>query len=284
MRALVALFATLVFSLILMIEYPDVTIKPGRLSAGHHALDRDCMKCHALFRGAQAEKCVSCHRPEQIGRQRVDGTPVAATKTPFHQHLARADCAACHAVHLSERTGRAPVTFQHDVLAAAARGDCASCHGERRPADAVHERVGAQCAACHTTHGWRPATFDHRQVAAPEVSCVACHQQDRPADELHRQASDDCRKCHGTQVWLPSTFDHARFFRFDGHHPSTCANCHAAGQNFATYTCYGCHEHTPAKVAAEHREEGISDFENCVRCHRSGDEGGAGREGDEDEH
>jgi len=38
------------------------------------------------------------------------------------------------------------------------------------------------------------------------------------------------------------------------------------------YTCYGCHEHTPAKIRAEHEEEGIRDFSDCVQCHRSAQE------------
>jgi len=30
------------------------------------------------------------------------------------------------------------------------------------------------------------------------------------------------------------------------------------------YTCYGCHEHQPAQIITEHREEGIPSIENCV--------------------
>jgi hypothetical protein len=43
--------------------------------------------------------------------------------------------------------------------------------------------------------------------------------------------------------------------------------CHKA-QDYRAYTCYGCHEHTPANIRAEHQKEGIRDFENCVDCHR----------------
>ena len=46
--------------------------------------------------------------------------------------------------------------------------------------------------------------------------------------------------------------------------------CHT-GNDYSRYTCYGCHEHTPAKIRAEHQEEGISNFTNCVECHRSAD-------------
>ncbi len=54
------------------------------------------------------------------------------------------------------------------------------------------------------------------------------------------------------------------------------STCHV-GNDYKRYTCYGCHEHTPAKVRAEHEEEGIRDFENCVKCHRSGDKESAER-------
>jgi hypothetical protein len=54
--------------------------------------------------------------------------------------------------------------------------------------------------------------------------------------------------------------------------------------DYKKYTCYGCHEHTPAKIKREHLEEGIRNFDNCVECHRSGDKdeakGGEGKERD----
>src|SRR3546814_13592537 len=39
--------------------------------------------------------------------------------------------------------------------------------------------------------------------------------------------------------------------------------------NYKQYTCYGCHEHQPTKIITKHREEGLTNIENCVRCHRS---------------
>mgnify|MGYP003381731295 CR=1 FL=1 len=65
----------------------------------------------------------------------------------------------------------------------------------------------------------------------------------------------------------------------DGDHNATCVTCHTT-PDFKRYTCYGCHEHTPANIRSEHEEEGIRNFENCVECHRSADdEGGGGGEG-----
>ena len=46
---------------------------------------------------------------------------------------------------------------------------------------------------------------------------------------------------------------------------------------YDAYTCYGCHEHSRAKIRREHLEEGIRDYENCAECHRSGDEDEAER-------
>jgi len=295
-RSLIAFAATVIFSLVLAVLYPDLMIKPGELSAGHQSLNRDCFRCHALLQGAAVESCLSCHQLADIGRRTVAGAALPAggpagprkVKVQFHASLAQTECMACHALHSSIRHQR-DVTFQHDFLAAADRDDCASCHRQQKPANALHDRVEAACGACHTTGSWKGASFDHRRVAAA-TECAACHQKDRPADELHRQVTTGCASCHGTAGWRPATFDHARYFRFDTNHPSNCRTCHTDGASFATYSCYGCHEHSPARIAAEHREEGIRNFDNCVRCHRSGQEGeaegggeGRGRRGGEEE-
>ena len=48
-------------------------------------------------------------------------------------------------------------------------------------------------------------------------------------------------------------------------HWNTCRTCHET--SLSTYTCYGCHEHTPQNVIPKHSEEGIRDLTNCARCH-----------------
>ena len=272
MRLLIATVATLVLSLVLAVTYPDVMIKPGQLSEGHRSLDRDCLRCHALTQGASAANCLRCHHLVDIGRRTTAGAPLPATgsrKVAFHASLANTDCMECHTVHASARH-RQEVVFQHDLLAVADRQNCGACHLREKPADRLHERLRAGCVSCHNTRGWRPASFDHASLTAAS-NCLSCHQQDRPEDELHRQGSGSCGTCHGTRAWRPATFDHARYFRFDANHPADCRVCHTDSRSFAAYTCYGCHEHAPARIAAEHREEGISNFEDCARCHRSGE-------------
>jgi len=79
-----------------------------------------------------------------------------------------------------------------------------------------------------------------------------------------------CEQCHTPDGWEDATFDHAIFPVNHGREErvATCDTCHPNGTG--TYTCYGCHEHTPARVAADHREEGITDTTDCVRCHAGG--------------
>ena len=52
--------------------------------------------------------------------------------------------------------------------------------------------------------------------------------------------------------------------------------------DYKRYTCYGCHEHSLEKIRKEHEEEGIKQFDQCVECHRSGDDDAAkgGERGD----
>lgn len=199
-----------------------------------------------------------------------------------HQQLAT-DCFACHA----------PLRGARDQ-------DCLACHprerigrfrsnGEPIPASdtrpAFHQQLSdQQCLACHTEHRGRdpqPAMLDFRHdllQPALRERCESCHR--KPDDVLHRDIPGHCAQCHDTQGWSPAHFDHDRYFRLDRDHNVECSRCHGGG-DFSRYDCYGCHEHTPANIRAEHLEEGIRDFEDCVRCHRSADEPeGEGEGGD----
>ena len=93
----------------------------------------------------------------------------------------------------------------------------------------------------------------------------------------------NCAQCHKPPAWKPATFDHDKFFPLDKDHNAACVTCHV-GNNYNQYTCYGCHEHTPANVQAKHREEvGAVNLDQCVRCHRNasgeGEGGGRGERG-----
>ena len=193
----------------------------------------------------------------------------------------------------------------HAPFQGASAERCTSCHlavdiglrttkgvaipkSERQPA--FHQALTeANCMACHSDHP-RPrltrasaVKFEHALLKVDvRANCQSCHVA--PRDDLHRGETPACATCHQPAHWKPATFDHSRHFLLDRDHNTACTTCHLAG-NFKRYTCYGCHEHQQARIIAEHREEGINNIENCVRCHGSahGERSeGNGRERDKD--
>ncbi|MBF0375525.1 MAG: class III cytochrome C family protein [Alphaproteobacteria bacterium] len=190
---------------------------------------------------AQEGDCFACHDP-------FLGTPAKR----------------CESCHTPERIGR--FTTKGVPVAATIAGK-----------GAFHQTLkGAPCVACHSDHRgvakYRTATgrFAHAMLnEATRQQCATCHAA--PVDAAHRQANQACATCHRQERWKPATLDHSRLFALDRDHDVKCATCHT-GADYKTYTCYGCHEHSPAKIASEHREEGIRDYENCVRCHKNANE------------
>jgi hypothetical protein len=267
------LMLVIVFNLLVLVGlafvYPNLMISPGRLTRSHAALATDCFACHAPLRGPTANRCVACHAVADIGRLTTTGVPMTgkADRLPFHQALTRKDCMACHTDPAGVKlTQPLHPVFSHALLDADIRQRCASCHAS--PATPLHRQVGNRCAQCHTPEHWKPAAFKHASLAADRrQQCATCHTP--PKNALHRQISGNCQQCHGTTQWKPATFDHDPYFPLVGHHKARCATCHVQ-HDFSRYTCFGCHEHTPARIEAKHREEGIRDTTNCVKCHRRG--------------
>ena len=199
---------------------------------------------------------------------------------PAHAEI-NTDCFACHA-----------------PLRGAAADRCIKCHAladigvrttkgapvERKAVKAsFHQQLLEQdCMACHSDHTGprlterRGKRFSHQLLRADvRERCEACHKP--PADSLHRQVTGNCAQCHRQAGWKPATFAHDKLFLLDSDHNASCVTCHA-GSDYKRYTCYGCHEHQPDKIRRKHEKEGIRDFENCVKCHRSAEEK-EGREG-----
>lgn len=190
---------------------------------------------------------------------------------PAHRAL-QDDCFACHAPFRGASAKR-----------------CTSCHvvaeiglrttkgqpipkSSRKPP--FHQALAEpDCMACHSDHPKAPLSraagirFDHALLKADlRARCQSCHTA--PRDELHVGKPSLCSTCHQTSAWKPATFNHDRYFALDRDHNTRCTTCHQGG-NYRRYTCYGCHEHQPADIIAEHREEGITRIDNCVRCHLS---------------
>lgn len=205
---------------------------------------------------------------------------------PAHAEL-QGDCFACHAPFRGASAKRC--TTCHIVADIGLRTTKGVKISQGKQSRAFHQALTEpDCMACHSDHP-KPAlasaktvTFDHALLKADSrAKCQTCHVP--PKDELHRAQESVCSTCHQPSAWKPATFDHSRFFVLDRNHNTTCTTCHQGG-NYKRYTCYGCHEHQQANIIAEHREEGITRIDNCVRCHRSahgeaeGDRGGEDRE------
>jgi hypothetical protein len=110
-----------------------------------------------------------------------------------------------------------------------------------------------ECSQCHGDKAWKPAHFDHKLLAPAVLDrCESCH--NAPNDRTHRQTQGGCKSCHKTDAWKPATFDHDKYFVLDRDHQTSCETCHK-NNDYSRYTCYGCHEHSEAKVRAEHLEE-----------------------------
>lgn len=277
--ALISFIIALSLGLAGIILFPYYTINPGVMIEDHMYLKNDCLNCHSLGAGAQTEKCIECHQVSGIGLKKVSGRekePVNAKGNLLHQSIINIQCYDCHTEHNGLSRENATLKFRHDVLSADLQRECVKCHSPQKPADDIHKTLTANCSECHSTEAWKPSHFKHELLDEKLNECRGCHESKQPADVLHKSFGNavQCGQCHTTDKWKPSTFEHTKYFRFDGNHPSNCADCHDVNRTFESYTCYNCHEHSAAKIEREHLKEGIRNFSNCVECHRSGDEDG----------
>ncbi len=149
---------------------------------------------------------------------------------------------------------------------------CISCHAVAEMVSFHQNLIEQNCIACHNDHQGTQR-FSH-ELLLRSSECDTCHQ--KPKDALHQEMAENCAQCHSQTKWQPATFEHTKYFRFDSHHKSQCVTCHV-NNNYRQYSCYECHEHSRSNIRGEHLEEGISDYENCTECHRSGDEDEAER-------
>ena len=372
MQSRSALIGTTLVAGVLILAFPRVSLSPGPMTIGHEEIGNDCLACHTPLRGLPTEKCTRCHALDSIAIAGRGARPPNRADTALagmHQSFAETDCLECHTDHAGPDPPNATLEFSHQTLSRRFRQHCTTCHDGNRPVDDLHPELGDDCAACHTTTEWKPATFEHDQFAGSQTcldchqrgrpaderhdqggdeckdchtttewkpatvnhekfatshtctdchlrarpadelhrqvrdackdchtttewkpatvdhqkltrqACTACHDRKRPTDDLHRQAGNDCSACHTTTAWTPATFEHDQYFVLDRDHQATCRTCHADTGNYRSYTCYGCHEHSEARILRKHREERISNIGDCVRCHRSASEHEGGREG-----
>lgn len=260
-------------------------ISPGRLTRAHASLEgmSNCTQCHTLGQKVSNDKCLACHTEIKT---RVD------KNTGYHASRAVAgkDCATCHSEHHGlnfDMVRFDEANFDHQLTGypltgAHRRTDCRECHkpdfvdepklkrlpetylGLDRACASCHEdyhqrTLTNQCAECHTTEAFAPATkFNHSSTQFPlagkhqAVSCEACHKNEtrngKPfqvfagvpfnscnnchQDPHQNNLGNDCKQCHNEQSFTSRTalnkFNHNRtnFPLRGAHQPLNCASCH----------------------------------------------------------
>jgi hypothetical protein len=184
--------------------YPHLMVGPGKLIAGHKQLESDCFACHTSFTGANSAKCVSCHKPAEIGRLTSAGLPLnkPKTSTPFHQKLISQDCVACHSDHAGVRRYQIKGGFNHTLLVKETLDQCQACH--KPPTDSLHQQISGNCQQCHTQKKWTPATFEHNKFFVLDkdhnTRCVTCHVRNDYSRytcyNCHEHTPDNIRREH----------------------------------------------------------------------------------------
>lgn len=236
--------------------------------------------------------CAQCHKakprppPPRESTLVPEFAPIAVTQcSACHQdpHGGRlgAACADCHLT--TGFTERKPGSFNHDrtryrlegrhatVACTACHGpagrrtnpgyaSCADCHADRHQGTATLAGRPVDCAACHDTRSFQPATLtvaQHADTRYPlegrhaAVACAACHRP-QPDGSLERPGFSACATCHvdphGEQL---ATLDAGM----------ACERCHAVA-GWATST-YPVGDHAATGLALEGRHRVVP----CGDCH-----------------
>lgn len=279
--------------------------------ASHAEFEADCEQCHAPWRGIDASRCEQCHQDVARQRAggpglhghfqeaanctgcHTDHRGVEASLTTVSPAVFDHDLTTFSlAQHQVDYDGRNLVCRDCHVTGGYTleTADCVTCHTGADPAFMAEHRnlFGPACSECHDGLD-SMAAFEHETVfvldgAHAALDCAGCHANwqfagtPQSCEGCHEEPAVhaglfgvDCARCHSTTAWQPAELSRHTFPLDHGASaPLACESCHEA--SYAVYTCYNCHEHEPAEIAEEHREEGITDFANCIECHPTGRE------------
>jgi hypothetical protein len=200
------------------------------------AVTRDCASCHKdPHNGRLGLGCDSCHS----SRSFVVTDAIAIhrkTAFPLDGMHVLADCSECHRRPVEKGFVDAP-------------RDCFACHEAEYMNANVHPNhrgtpdsppFPRDCAVCHRTMGWVPATVDPGALGlAVSTSALSNHDARFPVS-------------------------------FGPHRGAECNSCHLSLESPWVLSCTGCHEHSPAAVTRRHRQPVSTDARACVGCHPGG--------------
>lgn len=100
--------------------------------------------------------------------------------------------------------------------------------------------------------------------------CRACHEE----PDIHAERFGlNCARCHTLDAWTPALLSKHDFsLEHGGEGNVPCETCHTEN-NYTAHTCYECHDHTPEDMKVKHAELDIFEYEKCVACHPTGEQG-----------
>ena len=213
-----------------------------QLIGEHKLIENECIKCHLAGNFSNTPNtCDGCHQAD-----------FDQSLNPNHPQLnLSTDCASCHTI----TPDWMPATF--DI------------HDDFYPLNGAHAVIATDCAACHNGD----------YVNTP-TECIGCHQMDfdQTTDPNHQvlQFSTNCTECHNESAWVPATFDHdAQYFPiYGGAHEgewNDCIDCHHVPNNFAEFTCIGCHQNPETDDAHNSVTGYVYEDNACLACHPTGD-------------
>ncbi len=267
----------------------------GAATSQFKTMSTACYSCHSAdyqnatnpnhLTGKFPTTCEQCHGTDNWLNANFDHSSVGFPLTGAHAVPPR-QCADCH------------INNNYNLTSTT----CITCHlkdfqGTTNP-NHVAANFPQNCAQCHTTLAWSPATFDHSSVNFPltgahtvpprqctdchvknnynltSITCISCHQTDfaNTTNPNHVQGgfAQTCELCHNTSAWQPATFDHSKSaFPLTGSHtvpPRQCADCHINNNyNLTNTTCISCHQTDYTNATAPVPHAGFPT--TCANCH-----------------
>jgi hypothetical protein len=266
-----------------------------------------CNLCHVSGYAGTPTNCDACHQ-----------TDFNQTTNPNHNATGIPNtCETCHTTNPGWQPATFPIhnnyyqlTGHHLVI----QNDCNACHAgnynntpntcvgchlsdynQATDPNHVAAQFSTECATCHTTTAWIPATFDHDAQWFPIYSghhqgtwtvcsdchtnpsdysvftCITCHQQGETGNQ-HQEVggyswnSNACYECHPTGS-AGGAFDHNSVFPLTGAHLTVdCSLCHVNGYPGTPTICYACHEPDyNQSTNPNHISLGIPN--DCATCH-----------------
>jgi hypothetical protein len=228
-------------------DHAEVACEACHLNRQFQGTPSDCFSCHKQIdahRGEFGTDCAVCHNPSSWDNVRVDHDSFNFKLTGAHL---KTECTACHQNGVFTNTP----------------SDCFACHQNK---DEHQGRFGTDCATCHSTTAWEPATFDHNRSNFPltgahsSTACESCHKNGKfqglpstcaschgdPAFHAGLFRGQDCSACHSTSTWVPGEFNGSHPGITDeggsgvNHGGQGCRSCHTVNLN--TATCTACHD------------------------------------------